>query len=108
MSKEIAVWLDDTREMPPEYDVCVDNAPAAIELLKKGNVYMISLDYDLGLGVETGLAVAQYIEKAAREGTLKFLRVRVHTADRGEARAKMVECLRNAHAAWNNLTPSGS
>ena len=93
------VYLDDVRKMPEEYDVLVKSAGEAIELLKTGKVTEISLDFDLGIGVETGYAVAKWIEENAVSGQLDKIRVRLHTLSY-DGKLMMQECLRNSHRAW--------
>lgn len=75
------VWLDDTRPMPEDFDVHVKTAQEAIDLLKTGDVTMISLDHDLGENAGTGYDVACFIEQGAVLGTLKKLIVISHTAN---------------------------
>lgn len=78
--EKIHVYLDDERPMPPGFDVKVETEHEAIELLKKGNVEFISLDYQLSSGCGNGLAVAEFIEKGYREGTMEFVDFHPHTS----------------------------
>ncbi len=105
--QNLLVWLDDERPAPPGY-IHVKTPQEAIELLKTNKVARISLDNDLGLvGVSPpneGRHVAQWIERAAFEGTLKRLHVAVHTQNSVAAK-EMKQALRNAFIYWiNNVT----
>lgn len=92
------VWLDDERPMPSDYDVHVKTAEEAIKLLETGNVSKISLDHDLGQ-VKTGYDVAKWIEENAIKGTLKQLRLRVHTQN-PVGRKNICAALQNATRYW--------
>ena len=98
------VWLDDERKAPEGW-VHVKTPLQAIELLKTGNVEEISLDNDLGMfnyqPPNEGYHVANYIEEAAITGTLKPLKIRIHTQN-PVARDKMKAAIRNAYRAWHN------
>jgi len=99
-SKGLAVWLDDERPMPPHYDRHAKTAAEAIELLKTGEVEEISLDHDLGPEwAGTGYDVACYIERAAHEGTLQNMRLKLHTAN-PVGRERMAQALRSAKRVW--------
>lgn len=74
----IRLWLDDIRPMPDGYTVHARTAAEAIELLKGGNVTLISFDHDLGdvpvaqadgyaPSEATGYTVAMWIEAQAFE-----------------------------------------
>lgn len=93
------IWLDDTRAMPPFYDVHVKTADEAIEFIKKGEVTHISLDYDLGYYQKTGLAVANYIEQHAEE--LNPINLRVHTSHIA-GRKEICEVLQRAYKKWHS------
>lgn len=97
---KISVWLDDVRPMPPDFDTHVKTADEAINLLKNNNVYLISLDHDLGESdAETGYDVAKFIEKSAFEGSLEPMEIRVHSANPvGLNNMKM--CINNAYKFW--------
>jgi hypothetical protein len=110
------LWLDDLRTMPTDFHVHVKSAWTAISLLKTGIFTEVSLDHDLGFdevehrvsriaardgGENTGLQVAQWIEKAATDGSLKRLRWRVHSNN--EVGVELMEAaLRRADACWDS------
>lgn len=75
------VWLDDERPMPQGYDLHVQTAQEAIQLLSQGGVARISLDHDLGEHGGTGYDVACYIEHGAYNGTLEPIEVLIHSAN---------------------------
>ena len=97
------IWLDDERTSPEGW-THIKTPWEAIELLKTGQVEEISLDNDLGLfnyvPPNEGYHVAAFIERGAIEGTLKPIKVRIHTQN-PVARDKMKAALRNAYRAWN-------
>ena len=96
----LKVWLDDIRPMPEPFDTHVKTAKEAIDLLKTGNVEMISLDHDLGEPQNgTGYDVAKWIEEQAFYGTLSRVRYMLHT-DNSEGRRFMTLALQNAMKYW--------
>jgi len=102
------IWLDDERPMPQGYDVHCKTAAEAIALLKQGGVEGISLDHDLGPEwAGTGYDVASYIERAAHEGTLAPLRLKLHTAN-PVGRERMAQALRSAKRFWMSQDTSSS
>ncbi len=94
----LRVWLDDERPLPSNFDVHVKTADEAIELLKKGNVDVISLDHDLGTE-KTGYDVACWIEEQAFHGKLGKLRLRCHSQN-VVGRARICIALQNAEKFW--------
>lgn len=94
-----AVWLDDVRPMPKDFDVHLRTADDAIEAIKTGLVEIISLDADLGIGCTPGTAVAKFIEEGARIGRIQRLAVYVHTMC-DQARIEMLRCIANADKYW--------
>lgn len=93
------VWLDDERPMPPDFNFHVKTAAEAIVFLRTGHITAISLDNDLGPGVAEGYTVADYIEKAAFDGTLQKLQLYVHT-DNLPRREYIKQAFRNAMRYW--------
>lgn len=94
------IWLDDERDMPQRFDRHVYTAADAIELLKSGEVTLISLDHDLGdVDAGTGYDVARYIEKAAFDRTLPKLEWELHTSN-PVGRRRMSAALTNANEFW--------
>lgn len=79
--KKFALWLDDERPMPNNFDIHCKTAYEAIELLKTGKVTRISLDHDLGDDDKfgTGYTVAKYIEAAIYNNEISMPRCGVHT-----------------------------
>lgn len=92
------VWLDDERPMPSDYHIHVRTAEDAIALLETGKVTKISLDHDLGQ-VKTGYDVAKWIEENAANGSLKKLRIRVHTQN-PVGRKNICAACQNADRYW--------
>jgi hypothetical protein len=98
------VFLDDIRPMPVGFDFYVKTAGEAIELLKTGEVTVISLDHDLGLSpdVGSGYEVACFIEQSAYHGTMKRLDWHIHSAN-GVGIINMRVALMNADRYWTEL-----
>jgi len=99
------VWLDDERSAPAGW-VHVKTPWEAIELVKTGQVEEISLDNDLGfenyVPPNEGHHVAEFIERGAVLGELKFIRCRIHTQNVA-AKDRMKAAIRNAYKAWGFL-----
>lgn len=94
------IWVDDVRKKPPEFDVWLTTADAAIRVLRLGGVTRISLDHDLGDEVElTGYDIAKYIEEAAYHGTLAPLDVAIHSAN-PVGRKRMETAIQRARLYW--------
>ena len=103
------VWLDDLRDPTQPHiqagygsrgdEVWVKTVPEAIALLETGQVQWISLDNDLGEGMEEGYAVACFIEEAAWSGTLAPLTVFAHS-DNAVANPRMRRAIQNAERYW--------
>lgn len=72
------VYLDDERQTPSMFDRRVYTVKEAIELIENDDVEFISLDNDLGLGVEEGYKVADYLEERYFT-TGKFVGFHPHT-----------------------------
>ena len=102
MKKKIALWLDDKRPMPFDFNLRAYTAQAAIAALETGEVDEISLDHDLGPENEVGngYMVACWIEENAYLGTLPRVAWRVHSQN-GVGVAKMTTALQNADRYWN-------
>lgn len=96
--RNMKVWLDDERPIPAGYDIHVKTAGEAIELLKTGNVELISLDHDLG-GVATGYDVAKWIAEAAYHNSLPKVKVRIHTMN-PIGRENIKSTIRMAYKYW--------
>lgn len=94
------VYLDDVRPKPVDFDVKVTTVQEAIELLKTGQVDVISLDYDLGGDGDEGEVVANWIEEQAYNGTLKRVKVLFHT-DNPVGRKRMKQAIENAMRYWD-------
>lgn len=94
------VYLDDVRPKPADFDVKVTTAYEAIELLKTGQVDLISLDYDLGSDGDEGELVSNWIEEQAYNGTLKRVKVLFHT-DNPVGRKRMSQAIENAKRFWD-------
>ena len=85
------VYLDDMRTGPEGW-VLVSTPEAAIELLGKGCVEEISLDYDLGLDdMRSGYMVALWIEEQVHYNGFVPPKISLHTANPvGRARMEWV------------------
>lgn len=96
------VWLDDVRDMPPEFDIHIRTAATAIKALKSGGVTLISLDHDLGdENAETGYDVAKYIEEAAYKKMLAPLEVEIHSAN-AAGRKNIERAIQRAMEFWKD------
>lgn len=75
------VWLDDERPAPPGWTAA--RWPGqVIELLKSGQVEVVSLDHDLGDDPRgTGYDVLAWIEEAVVTRGFKPPEIRIHTAN---------------------------
>lgn len=100
------VWLDDERPMPQGYDLHLQTAQEAIQLLSQGGVVRISLEHDLGEQGGTGYEVACFLEQGAYNGTLQPVEVLIHSAN-PVGRMRMAQALENACRHWktNSLQP---
>jgi len=98
MPTPIKIWLDDVRPAPSEEWTHCHWPNEVIELLKLGDVEVVSLDHDLGDDERgTGYDVVLWIEEEAFEN--KFFRVpeiRVHSAN-SPASDKMRLGIRSIH-----------
>ena len=85
------VYLDDMRTGPEGW-ILVSTPEAAIELLGKGSVEEISLDYDLGLDdMRSGYMVALWIEEQVHYNGFVPPKISLHTANPvGRARMEWV------------------
>jgi len=105
----ISVFLDDDVEsekrvsLAKNYDVWVKTASEAIEVLRTGRVYSISLDHDLGDEsiVGSGYEVACWIEENAYYGVLPKLKWHCHSANPVGV-ANMTKALENADRYWDS------
>ena len=77
----LRVYLDDERVRPSGFDILINHAELAIQLLKLNIVEFISLDNDLGTGYQEGYTVADYLEQAIITGEIDFVDFRPHTAN---------------------------
>lgn len=94
------VFLDDVRIMPDGYDIHVKTAKEAINLLRKGDVTLISLDHDLGPEeAGTGYDVASFLEEAAYRKAVPPLHWQIHSANPVGIQ-NMRKALQNADRYW--------
>lgn len=99
-SERIVLWLDDVREMPPEFTAHAKTAAGAIALLDTGRVDRISLDHDLGPEeAGTGYQVARHIEEGAYFMTIPALAWAIHSAN-PVGRKNMLASLQRAEQYW--------
>jgi len=92
------IWLDDERSMPGAYNIHTKTAWEAIELLKQGEITVISLDHDLGPPeAGSGYDVAKWIEEQAFHQKDQFpsLIVNLHT-DNPVGNQNMKYAIKNA------------
>jgi hypothetical protein len=95
------IWLDDKREMPPEFDVHIMSAFDAIALIKTGVVTGIGLDHDLS--DETifgnGHMVSDFIEEQAYFNKIPRIDWSIQSSNGPEV-ARMSVALRRADVYW--------
>ncbi len=106
------LWLDDERDPTKPYIqeefgaepdmIWVKTVAAAINRLKDDTVTFISFDHDLGTK-ETGLDLANWIEKKAYHGNLSPLKWNVHSQNVVGAR-NIIRAMQNADKYWDLLT----
>lgn len=94
------VWVDDVRPMPPDFDIWLRNADAAIRTLRTGGVTHMSLDHDLG-EEKTGYDIAKFIEEAAYKKLLAPMTVVVHSAN-PVGRKNIMAALKRAELFWTD------
>lgn len=95
------IYLDDIRPTPAGYRRTFF-VEETIELIKAndGNVKIVSLDNDLGVGYEEGKKVMQWIEEQAFKNTLQPIpHLYIHT-DNPSARDEMMQARYNAWKYW--------
>ena len=96
----VAIWLDDLRPMPADFDIHVKTAKDAIEFITAGNVTKISLDHDLGEPENgDGYQVAKAIESLAYAGAIPPLQWAIHSGN-PVGRKNMTAALTNADRFW--------
>jgi hypothetical protein len=98
------IFLDDCRPTPEGWARAY--WPDEVkELLKKGNVEVISLDHDLGDDERgTGYSVLLWIEEQVELANYKPPEILIHT-DNGPARQKMELARDSIIKRWNSLHP---
>jgi hypothetical protein len=72
------LYVDDLRP-PPAGWVLAKTVDEAIELLSRGTVVELSLDYDLGGADATGLDVLNWLESAIAEGRISMPAMAAHS-----------------------------
>ena len=101
------VYLDDMRTGPEGW-ILVSTPEAAIELLGKGSVEEISLDYDLGLDdMRSGYMVALWIEEQVHYNGFVPPKISLHTAN-PVGRARMEWVLRSIERMLKERDAQGS
>ena len=103
------IWLDDIRDPKDKKiqlnygstgdEIWVKTADEAIDLLKEGDVFSISLDNDLGENQKEGYEVAKWIEENAFMGEIEPCIVKVHSAN-PVANILMKRAVKNAATFW--------
>lgn len=97
------IYLDDERSTPDGY-VRTYSVEETIKLIQEndGEVYMLSLDNDLGSGMKEGKEVLNWIEEQAYNNTLKpITHIIIHTGN-PSAREQMLKARFNAWQYWMN------
>ena len=103
------IWLDDERNPKlkgiqehfgaEEHDNWCKTPASAIKLLKTGMVTRISLDYDLGPSVGTGLIVAEYIREQTLSHNMNEMKISLHTHHL-TGKLEMKKVLRDIREYW--------
>ena len=102
---KIKIYLDDEREAPYGWIQC--RWPSeVIELIKKGNVEIISLDHDLGGVIDenkheiTGMDVLNWLEQSINED-IKFMppTIIIHTQNAAKF-GEMKKLAHRIHIKW--------
>ena len=75
----IKLFLDDVREPYDNSWTCVRTYSEAIELLKRNDVSIISLDHDLGIEHETGYDVLVWLEERVVKNQIKPPEILIHS-----------------------------
>ncbi len=77
--RNLKVFLDD-RRIPPKGWKRAYTPAQVIWHLKRQNVDVISLDFDLGLGVPSGIAVLNWLEERVHtDPTFRVPEIRIHS-----------------------------
>lgn len=99
------LYLDDMRPAPNGW-VLVTTPEAAIELIDRGGVEEISLDYDLGLDdMRSGYMVALWLEEQVHYNAMTPPKISLHTAN-PVGRARMEWVLRSIERMLREREPS--
>ena len=78
---KMRLWLDDIRPAPSGW-MHVKTVPEAISILETVQVGEISLDNDLGFGLDEGVALLDWMEKELRiSGRMPPKIIHIHTGD---------------------------
>lgn len=91
------LWVDDER-LPPNGWTWAKTYKEAIDFLNMGEVEVLSLDHDLGLG-KTGYDVAKWIEDMASHGGMERLIWKIHSAN-PVGRANITAAMNSAERFW--------
>ncbi|MEW9122683.1 MAG: cyclic-phosphate processing receiver domain-containing protein [Thermotaleaceae bacterium] len=95
MSKEINLYVDDLRDCPDGF-VIARNVDTAIYYLENYNVFVLSLDHDLGEDAEGNLLPTGYdLVKIFCERGYRAQKIYIHT-DNGVGRENMYHTLKGA------------
>jgi hypothetical protein len=79
--RNLRIYLDDLR-IPPKGWKRAYTPAQVIWHLKRQNVSALSLDYDLGLGVPTGITVLSWLEERVHDDpTFRIPEIRIHSAN---------------------------
>jgi len=71
---KVAIYLDDERTPKKEFDIIVRNYEDCIKSIKSNEVYLLSLDHDLGR-VKTGYDVALWLV----ENNIEIPNINIHS-----------------------------
>ena len=79
MASTLKLYLDDQRAAPTGW-VLASTADEAIDILRRGEVTELSLDYDLGdPRCGNGLQVLKWLESAISEGKVRLPQMSAHS-----------------------------
>lgn len=81
MPSDVKVWLDDWRPEPPGWVRCY-RVDQVIRLLRQEIVQEMSLDHDLGEGLDAGVKVLDWLEEQCHfNPDFRIPRIHVHSAN---------------------------
>lgn len=99
----ISIYLDDERPTPDGY-IRTFSVDETIKLIEEndGNVEFLSLDNDLGIGVEEGQKVLEWIEEKAHFNQIAPIPYIIIHTQNPVAADRMMSIRYNAWKSWEN------